>query len=139
LHVQLDTSAGPIEIRLDTDHAPVAALALLSQVRAGALDASAPEPGVAGLLVHLGLPAAQLGRHEDSSAAVEPGAVLIEDLGRDALTGRLAIVLSREPAFDGRFTVVGHVTRGLDVAASLHELDRIEDAHVAIAGPETHP
>lgn len=138
-HVQLRTTAGTVEIALDTERAPVAALQLVRQARGGQLDGTPVARLIPGVLVGLGLEAATTLRHEDAPVPIERGSVLVEDLGRDALTGRLMFTLGREPAFDGRFTRVGKVTRGMEVLESIHALDRVKEARVVVGPPGEAP
>jgi hypothetical protein len=135
-HVKLRTTAGTFEVALDTARAPVASMRLVQRVRGGFLDDRPVGPLLVGALLGLETGGSVLLRHEDAPIPIEAGSVLLLDHGRDTADGTLAVALSRRPAMDGRFTVLGRVTRGMQVVQTLHEWDRIQEAQVRVeSGP----
>jgi cyclophilin family peptidyl-prolyl cis-trans isomerase len=62
----------------------------------------------------------------DSRPAVR-GAVMLEPVSPTVASARLSILLADIPARTGRWTVIGEVTRGLDVAQAISIRPRIKD------------
>jgi cyclophilin family peptidyl-prolyl cis-trans isomerase len=139
-HVELRTTAGTFEVALDTERAPAASMRLIERVRGGFLDERPVGPVLAGALLGFQTGGGSvLLRHEDAPVRVEAGSVLLLDHGRDTADGTLAVALSRRPAMDGRFTVLGSVTRGMQVLHALHEWDRILEARVRVGQDPAAP
>lgn len=133
--LQLVTSRGDITIEM-IDGAPYAVHNFIDLARTGELD---------GMLWHRVIPGfvAQAGqrdtmdqyttgtiREEWGAALHEPGTVGVATAGPDTGSSQFFINLERNRHLDGRYTVFGKVTNGLDVAYALQEGDMIVKAMV---------
>ncbi len=132
----LETSRGEIEIEMISG-APYAAHNFIELARTGALD---------GMLWHRVIPGfvAQAGqrnsmdqynvgtiREEWGAAHHEPGTVGVATAGPDTGSSQFFINLENNRHLDGRYTVFGRVSKGLEIAYSLQEGDLIIKAKVS--------
>lgn len=134
-HVKLMTTAGPIELELDAKRTPVAAVRFVELARSGALDGllvADRSPGHAVAFSPSPSPDRPALRHEDNSAQVERGSVLLQDHGRDAAGPGFALILARAPGLDRRAMQIGRITGGLTNADRLLPGDSILEAQVSI-------
>ncbi|HEY8022199.1 MAG TPA: peptidylprolyl isomerase [Thermoanaerobaculia bacterium] len=131
--VELRTSKGAIEIRLDCPRAPLTCLSFLDLAAQGFYDGLSFHRVVPDFVVQGGDP------RGDGYGG--PGYTLRDEIGRlryargvlgMALAGpdtggsQFFLTLSPQPHLDGGFTAFGEVTRGLDVLDQIEAGDRIE-------------
>jgi cyclophilin family peptidyl-prolyl cis-trans isomerase len=135
--VVLETEKGEIEISLAVAEAPIHAEAFLHSVSSGLYDGLSWHRVVSNFVVQGGDPrgsgwgdAGFSLRDEISPLRFERGAVGMPKAGKDTGGCQLFITLVPAPHLDGRYTVFGHVTRGMDVVDRLAPGDRIVKARV---------
>jgi cyclophilin family peptidyl-prolyl cis-trans isomerase len=129
-HVKLRTTAGAIELELDTVRAPVTAVRFIELVRSGALDGLPVEQASLGHAVSFLPQQGTALRHEATAEVAARGSVLLQDHGRDALGPGFALLLARAPSLDRRAVVIGRIVAGLEVADALLPADAILEARV---------
>jgi cyclophilin family peptidyl-prolyl cis-trans isomerase/HEAT repeat protein len=124
--VDLVTEAGRIRIRLRPDWAPVSAAYVLGLVQRGFYRDVAFHRVVPGFVIQGGDPTgtghggdSALLLSEWSPAAFGRGVVGLAHAGKDTEGSQLFVTLEAAPHLDGRYTAIGEVIEGQDVAASL--------------------
>ena len=136
---RLTTARGVLVIELDPAAAPWSVATLVALTRRGFYDGLVFHRVVPGFVVQggdpqgtgwggpgFGLPS------EPTSGRFERGAVGIADAGKDSGGSQFFIMHARAPHLEGRYTRVGEVRGGLDVADALQLGDRIVKAEVTL-------
>ncbi|HUH05652.1 MAG TPA: peptidylprolyl isomerase [Kofleriaceae bacterium] len=136
---RLRTSRGDLEIALDPDRAPWHVAVLVKLTRAGFYDGLMWHRVAAGFVVQGGAPGDSAWGGpgfvipgEPSPGRYQRGTVGIADAGRDTGGSQIFLMHARAPHLEGRYTIVGTVTRGMDVADRLLVGDRILEATVVV-------
>lgn len=131
--LRLHTSAGVIEIEFADAPAPIAQANLTELARAGRFDGLRFHRVVPGFVSQGGDPRGDgyggpgwLMPCEWSDTRYERGTVGIALAGKDTGGSQFFIAHTRQPHLDGRFTVIGRVTAGLDSVDALLPHDVIE-------------
>jgi cyclophilin family peptidyl-prolyl cis-trans isomerase/HEAT repeat protein len=139
--VVLETEKGEIEISLAVEEAPVHASAFLRSVSTGLYDGLSWHRVVSNFVVQGGDPrgsgwgdAGFSLRDEISPLRFGRGAVGMPKAGKDTGGCQLFIMHAPAPHLDGRYTVFGRVTRGMDAVDAIEPGDRILKARVVLAG-----
>jgi cyclophilin family peptidyl-prolyl cis-trans isomerase/HEAT repeat protein len=128
--IVLSTSRGDIEIRLYGDDAPNAVKSILSLADSGFYDGLTLHRIVPGFVVQGGCPRGDgwgdggyLLRNEINMYRYERGAVGMADSGKDTAGSQFFITHTPQPHLNGRYTIVGKVTRGMAVVDAIEEGD----------------
>jgi len=134
--LRLHTSAGVIDIEFAEAPAPIAQANLAALARAGRFDGVRFHRVVPGFVSQGGDPRGDgyggpgwLMPCEWSDTRYERGTVGIALAGKDTGGSQFFIAHTRQPHLDGRFTVIGRVTAGLEAVDALlpHDvIDRVE-------------
>jgi cyclophilin family peptidyl-prolyl cis-trans isomerase/HEAT repeat protein len=142
--LRIQTDAGEIRVRLDTEAAPVTLSALLAQVADGLHDGvpfHRVEPGLLvqggdiSMLNGTGGPGYRLPT-EPSWIPFQRGVMGMASLGVPDSGGSQFFILQRaQPQLDGRFTAVGWVVEGLEVLDRLRPGDRVIRVQVEPEAP----
>lgn len=135
--VIMKTEKGEVEISLAVKEAPIHAAAFADSVRRGVYDGLTWHRVVSGFVVQGGDP---LGsgwgdcgfslRDEINELPFERGVVGMPKAGKDTGGCQLFVTLVPTPHLDGRYTVFGRVTRGMDVVDTLEPGDKIVRAWI---------
>ena len=135
--VALETEKGEIEIALAVDEAPIHAAAFLHSVSTGLYDGLTWHRVVSDFVIQGGDPrgsgwgdAGFSLRDEINPLRFERGAVGMPKAGKDTGGCQLFITHVPTPHLDGRYTVFGRVTRGMDVVDRIEPGDKIVKARV---------
>jgi len=139
---RLETTKGPITIRLNPDWAPRTMRQFVAIARAGLYDHAPIGDCQPGTMIQLGdrrgdggdFPPANV-RDEYSPLRVEAGSVLWLSPTRDTGRGAFALALARLPYQDWRYAVFGQVVEGMDNARALTTADSVSS--VTISTPES--
>jgi len=125
--IMIVTSRGEIEIELYGDDAPAVARSILALAGEGFYDGLSFHRVVPGFVIQGGCPrgdgwgdAGYYLRSQFNLHRYERGTVGMAHAGKDTPGSQIFITQTAQPHLDGRYTVVGRVTRGMDV------VDRIE-------------
>jgi cyclophilin family peptidyl-prolyl cis-trans isomerase/HEAT repeat protein len=136
---RLLTSRGSIEIALDGNRAPWHVAVLAKLTRAGFYDGLMWHRVAAGFVVQGGAPGDSAWGGpgfvipgEPSAGQYRRGTVGIADAGMDTGGSQIFIMHARAPHLEGRYTIVGTVTQGLEVVDRLLVGDRILKATVLV-------
>ncbi|MCX5752488.1 MAG: peptidylprolyl isomerase, partial [Candidatus Krumholzibacteria bacterium] len=128
--IRVSTSRGDIEILLYGDEAPAAARSILALAKAGFYDGSAFHRIVPGFVIQGGCPrgdgwgdAGFLLRNEINMHRYERGTVGMADSGKDTAGSQFFITHTPQPHLNGRYTIVGRVTKGMEVVDTIEEED----------------
>ncbi len=129
--IVVSTKRGEIEILLYGDDAPNAVRGILALAGRGFYDGLAFHRVVPGFVVQGGCPrgdgwgdAGYFLRNEVNLFHYRRGVVGLADSGKDTAGSQFFIMHAEHPHLDGRYTIVGRVTRGMSV------VDRIEEGDV---------
>jgi cyclophilin family peptidyl-prolyl cis-trans isomerase len=132
----LETERGAIVIELEREWAPTHAAALSSLARAGFYDGLTFHRVVPNFVVQggdsTGTGWGSAGftlRDEVSPVAFDRGVVGIAKAGKDTGSCQMFFMLAPAPHLNGRYTVVGRIVEGLEVADALEVGDRILRAY----------
>jgi cyclophilin family peptidyl-prolyl cis-trans isomerase/HEAT repeat protein len=135
--VVLETEKGEIEIALAVAEAPVHASAFLHGVSTGLYDGLSWHRVVSNFVAQGGDPrgsgwgdAGFSLRDESSPLRFERGAVGMPKAGKDTGGCQLFVMHAPAPHLDGRYTVFGRVTRGMDAVDAIEPGDRILKARL---------
>jgi cyclophilin family peptidyl-prolyl cis-trans isomerase len=135
----VDTNKGTFTIALDPKIAPWNVSTMSTLTRRGAYDGTIWHRVVPDFVAQGGDPTGSGWGgpgydvpEEPSSTRYERGTVGIADAGRDTGGSQFFISLTRTPHLEGRYTIVGKVTDGMDVVDRLVVGDRITKATVEI-------
>ena len=135
--VVLETEKGEIELSLAAAEAPAHAAAFLRSVSTGLYDGLTWHRVVSNFVVQGGDPrgsgwgdAGFSLRDEISSLRFDRGALGMPKAGKDTGGCQLFIMQAPAPHLDGRYTVFGRVTRGMEAVDRLEPGDRILKARV---------
>ncbi|MEW5701643.1 MAG: HEAT repeat domain-containing protein [Candidatus Zixiibacteriota bacterium] len=139
---RLETTKGPITIRLDTHMAPRTVRQFISIARAGIYDHAPITDYQPGSVIQCsdsrgdggGFPPANV-RDEYSPRRIGEGSVFWNSATRDTGRGIFSIALTRLPYQDWRYAVFGEVVEGMDVARSLTLADSIRSVTISTAQP----
>jgi peptidyl-prolyl cis-trans isomerase B (cyclophilin B) len=133
------TSRGGFSISLNADTAPAAVESFISLAGSGFFNVTPIHRVVPGSLVQAGDPTGTgLGdpgyslRSEPSQIPFHRGTVGMAQSRKDASGSQFFIALSRQPGFDGTYTVLGQVTSGMETVDLLEEGDIIEEVMVQV-------
>ena len=131
-HLFIETTRGTIEIELAVLDAPLTAASIGALTRGGFYDGLTFHRVVPDFVIQAGDPrgdgeggAAFTIRDEISDRPFLAGAVGIALDGADTGGSQFFITLSPQPHLDGRYTIVGQVVAGMDVAARIQQGDAI--------------
>jgi peptidyl-prolyl cis-trans isomerase B (cyclophilin B) len=131
------TRRGTIEIRLNTLEAPLACDSFMALARRGFFNDLEFHRVLPGVRVESGCPRGDgLGgpgyriRREAGMRPFGRGAVGLEAPAKDAEGSRFFIALAPDPEQDGRATLLGTVTSGLEVLDALRAQDTIDDVEI---------
>ena len=135
--VTLDTSLGPIRVRLERTQAPITTGNFIQLAQSGFYDKTKFHRVVKGMLIQGGDPLsresnrdlygtggpAYVFEDELSDAKMTRGVVAMANRGKPNTNGSQFFILTADetPLMDGKYTVFGHVIEGMDV------VDRIDD------------
>jgi cyclophilin family peptidyl-prolyl cis-trans isomerase len=135
--VVLETEKGEIEIALAVDDAPIHCATFLHSVNSGLYDGLSWHRVVSNFVVQGGDPrgsgwgdAGFALRDEINRLRFERGSVGMPKGEKDTGGCQLFITYAPAPHLDGRYTVFGRVTRGMDVVDRLEPGDKISKARV---------
>ncbi len=135
--VILDTERGEIDIELAVEDSPLHAAAFIASVKKGLYDGTIWHRIVSGFVAQGGDPrgsgwgdAGFLLRDEINRRPFARGAVGMPKAGKDTGGCQLFITYVPTPHLDGRYTVFGQVTAGMDVVDRLEPGDRITRARL---------
>jgi len=128
--IRVSTSRGDIEILLYGDEAPAAARSIVTLAQAGFYDGFVFHRIVPGFVIQGGCPrgdgwgdAGFLLRNEINMHRYERGTVGMADSGKDTGGSQFFITHTAQPHLNGRYTIVGRVTKGMDVVDTVEEGD----------------
>ncbi|MFA4948906.1 MAG: HEAT repeat domain-containing protein [Candidatus Krumholzibacteriia bacterium] len=128
--IRVSTSRGDIEILLYGDEAPAAVRSILALAQAGFYDGSVFHRIVPGFVIQGGCPrgdgwgdAGFLLRNEINGYRYERGTVGMADSGKDTAGSQFFITHTPQPHLNGRYTIVGRVTKGMEVVDTIEEGD----------------
>ena len=126
----VSTSRGDIEIRLFGDDAPNAVESILSLAEKGFYNGLTFHRIVPGFVIQGGCPRGDgwgdggyLLRNETTMYRYERGTVGMADSGKDTAGSQFFITHTPQPHLNGRYTIVGKVTRGMEVVDAIEEGD----------------
>jgi cyclophilin family peptidyl-prolyl cis-trans isomerase/HEAT repeat protein len=129
--IRVTTARGDIEILLFGDEAPMAVRSIVTLARSGFYDGLVFHRIVPGFVIQGGCPrgdgwgdAGFLLRNEINMHRYERGTVGMADSGKDTAGSQFFITHTPQPHLNGRYTIVGRVTKGMNV------VDRIEEGDV---------
>ncbi len=130
--LEVQTTQGVLRIALDPAGAPIGVAAMRRLATEGALDDRAWHRVVPGFVAQTGDPrgdglghAGFLLPDELSDAPFVAGSVGMARAGHDTASSQWFVVLADAPHLRGRYTHLGQVTAGLDVARRLTPSDRV--------------
>jgi cyclophilin family peptidyl-prolyl cis-trans isomerase/HEAT repeat protein len=133
--VILQTEKGEVEIALAVAEAPIHSAAFIDSVKKGVYNGSTWHRVVTGFVVQGGDPrgsgwgdAGFSLRDEINRIPFDRGVVGMPKAGKDTGGCQLFITLVPTPHLDGRYTVFGRVTRGIEVVDNLEPGDKIVKA-----------
>jgi peptidyl-prolyl cis-trans isomerase B (cyclophilin B) len=128
--ILITTSRGDIEILLYGDEAPCAVKSILTLAENGFYDGLNFHRVVPGFVIQGGCPrgdgwgdAGYLLRNEVNMHRYERGTVGMADSGKDTAGSQFFITHTAQPHLNGRYVVVGKVTRGMQVVDAIEEGD----------------
>jgi cyclophilin family peptidyl-prolyl cis-trans isomerase len=128
--IRVSTSRGDFEILLYGDEAPGAVRSILALAKAGFYDGSAFHRVVPGFVIQGGCPrgdgwgdAGFLLRNEINMRRYERGTVGMADSGKDTAGSQFFVTHTPQPHLNGRYTIVGRVTMGIEVVDTIEEGD----------------
>jgi cyclophilin family peptidyl-prolyl cis-trans isomerase/HEAT repeat protein len=128
--IRVSTSRGDIEILLFGDEAPAAVRSLVTLAQAHFFDGFAFHRIVPAFVIQGGCPrgdgwgdAGYLLRNENNMHRYERGTVGMADSGLDTAGSQFFVTHTPQPHLNGRYTVVGRVTKGMDVVDTIEEGD----------------
>ncbi len=128
--IRVSTSRGDIEILLYGDEAPAAVRSLVGLAQSGFYDGFVFHRIVPGFVIQGGCPrgdgwgdAGFLLRNENNMHRYERGAVGMADSGLNTAGSQFFITHTPQPHLNGRYTIVGRVTKGMNVVDSVEEGD----------------
>jgi cyclophilin family peptidyl-prolyl cis-trans isomerase/HEAT repeat protein len=128
--IRVSTSRGDIEILLYGDEAPGAVRSIATLARSGFYDSLVFHRIVPGFVIQGGCPrgdgwgdAGFLLRNEINMHRYERGTVGMADSGKDTAGSQFFITHTPQPHLNGRYTIVGRVTKGMDVVDIIEEGD----------------
>jgi peptidyl-prolyl cis-trans isomerase B (cyclophilin B) len=126
----VSTSRGDIEIRLFGDDAPNAVESILHLAEKGFYNGLTFHRIVPGFVIQGGCPRGDgwgdggyLLRNETTMYRYERGTVGMADSGKDTAGSQFFITHTPQPHLNGRYTIVGKVTRGMEVVDAIEEGD----------------
>lgn len=135
--VVLETDKGEIEIALAALEAPIHSESFLKNAAAGFYDGTIWHRVVSGFVIQGGDPRGSGSgdggfslRDEISALPFERGTVGMAKADKDTGSCQLFIMHAPAPHLDGRYTVFGRVTRGMDVVDAIEPGDKILRARV---------
>ena len=135
--VVLETEKGEIEIALAVAEAPAHTESFLKNAAAGFYDGTIWHRVVSGFVIQGGDPRGSGSgdggfslRDEISALPFERGTVGMAKADKDTGSCQLFIMHAPAPHLDGRYTVFGRVTRGMDVVDAIEPGDKIRRARV---------
>lgn len=135
----LVTTRGPIEIALEPDRAPWHVAVLAKLTSAGFYDGLMWHRVAAGFVVQGGAPGDSAWGGpgfvipgEPSPGRYDRGTVGIADAGMDTGGSQIFLMHARAPHLEGRYTIVGKVTNGIDTMNALLVGDRIVTATIRV-------
>ncbi|MBI5883215.1 MAG: peptidylprolyl isomerase [Elusimicrobia bacterium] len=135
--VVLETEKGEIELTLAGSDAPAHAASFASLVSSGAYDGTTWHRVVSGFVIQGGDPrgsgwgdAGYTLPDEINPLAFDRGTVGMPNAGKDTGGSQLFITHVPAPHLDGRYTVFGRVTRGMEVVDRIEPGDRITRAYL---------
>lgn len=124
------TPRGNIEILLYGDEAPVSVKGIITLAKSGFYDGLSFHRVVPGFVIQGGCPrgdgwgdAGYLLRNEISMHRYERGTVGLADSGKDTAGSQFFITQTAQPHLNGRYVIIGTVTRGMDVVDAIEEGD----------------
>ncbi len=133
----VETARGGFVIELDPDAAPHGVAAIVSLARRGFYDGVVFHRVVPGFVVQGGDPTGSgwggpgfLLPGEPTSLPFVRGAVGLADAGPDTAGSQWFVTQAHAPHLEGRYTLVGRVTAGLEVVDTIVPFDRIERVRV---------
>lgn len=128
--ILVKTARGEIEIELFGDEAPNAVKSVLTLAAKGFYDGLSFMRVVPGFVIQGGCPrndgwgdAGYLLRNEVNMHRYERGAVGMADSGKDTAGSQFFIMHAPYPHLNGRYVVIGRVTRGMNVVDAVEEGD----------------
>ena len=135
----LETSRGPVVIRLEPDRAPWHVAVLVRLTREKFYDGLLWHRVVPGFVVQGGAPGDSAWGGpgfevpaEMSPARYDAGTVGIADAGLDTGGSQIFIMHARAPHLESRYTMVGNLTSSIHVVNALQVGDRIVRARVVV-------
>jgi peptidylprolyl isomerase len=138
------TSRGSFTIHLDPDEAPFTCMAVATLVRKNFYNGLTFHRVVPNFVVQGGDPRGDgwggpgfTIRSEFGTSHYVRGTVGIASSGKDTEGSQFFVTHSRQPHLDGRYTIVGSVTAGMEVIDRLQIGDRIESMAFSSAGDTT--
>ena len=128
--IRVTTSRGNIEILLYGDEAPNAVKSILTLAESGFYNGLNFHRVVPGFVIQGGCPrgdgwgdAGYLLRNEVNMHRYERGTVGMADSGKDTAGSQFFITHTAQPHLNGRYVIVGSVTRGMEVVDAIEEGD----------------
>jgi cyclophilin family peptidyl-prolyl cis-trans isomerase len=128
--IRISTSRGDIDILLYGDEAPAAVRSIVGLAQAGYYDGFVFHRIVPGFVIQGGCPrgdgwgdAGFLLRNELNMHRYDRGTVGMADSGKDTAGSQFFITHTPQPHLNGRYTIVGRVTKGMDVVDTVEEGD----------------
>ncbi len=128
--IRVSTSRGDIDILLYGDEAPAAVRSLLTLAQAHFFDGFVFHRIVPAFVIQGGCPrgdgwgdAGFLLRNENNMHRYERGTVGMADSGLDTAGSQFFVTHTPQPHLNGRYTVVGRVTKGMDIVDTIEEGD----------------
>ncbi len=128
--IRISTSRGDIEILLYGDEAPAAVRSLATLAQSKFFDSFVFHRIVPAFVIQAGCPrgdgwgdAGFLLRNENNMHRYERGTVGMADSGLDTAGSQFFVTHTPQPHLNGRYTIVGRVTKGMDIVDSIEEGD----------------
>ncbi|MDP8254469.1 MAG: peptidylprolyl isomerase [Candidatus Alcyoniella australis] len=141
--LRIETPRGRIDVRLETDDAPLTVLQISELARSGAYNGLIFHRVVPDFVVQGGDPrgtgwgsAGELLPCEISRLRFVTGAVGMATAGKDTGSSQFFFTLSPQPHLDGGYTVFGEVVQGMDVVRRLLPGDKIVRATLLDLRPQ---